>query len=68
MADGPARCKVADDGAARDLMVTYAAGSCSRAERLEMESHCPSCAEGLATLAIVLRLTRFPIEMKKSRR
>jgi hypothetical protein len=25
-----------------------------------MESHCPSCAECLATLAIVLRLLRFP--------
>jgi len=61
MADVPARCKHADDGVARDLMVSYAAGSCSRAERLEMETHCLSCAERLAALAIVLRLSRSPL-------
>jgi hypothetical protein len=61
MVDVPARCKHADDGVARDLMVSYAAGACSPAERLKMESHCLSCPECLATLAIVLRLSRFPI-------
>jgi hypothetical protein len=60
MEDTPARCKHADDGVARDLMVSYAARSCSRAERLAMESHCLSCAECVATLAIVLRLSRSP--------
>ena len=61
MMDVPSRCKNADDGVARDLMVSYAAGSCSPAERLEMESHCLSCAECLATLAIVLQLSRSPL-------
>jgi hypothetical protein len=61
MEDTPARCKHADDGAARDLMVSYAARVCSRAERHKMESHCLSCAECIATLAIVLRLSRSPL-------
>jgi len=61
MVDIPARCKHADDEVAGDLMVSYAAGSCSRAERLAMESHCLSCAECIETLAIVLLLSRSPL-------
>jgi hypothetical protein len=59
--DIPARCKHADDGVARDLMVSCVAGAYSPAERIEMESHCLSCAECLATLAIILRLSRSPL-------
>ncbi len=51
----PGPCKHADDGVARDLMVSYATGSCSKAERIEFETHCLSCDECVATLAIVLR-------------
>src|SRR6266536_1852784 len=47
-------------GSTNDAPFQRAAGPCSRTERLEMESHCPSCAECLETLAIVLRLLRFP--------
>ncbi len=46
-------------------MISYAAGSCSPAERLEMESHCLSCAECRETLAIVLRLSRFPLSKEE---
>jgi hypothetical protein len=59
MEDTPARCKQVDDVVVRDLMSSYAARSCSPTERLEMESHCLSCAECFTTLAIVLRLSRF---------
>jgi hypothetical protein len=36
-------------------MVSYATGSCSKAERIKFETHCLSCDECVATLAIVLR-------------
>ena len=65
MADVPVRCKYADDGAARDLMVSYVAESCSRAERLEMESHFLSCAECIETLVIVLLLSRSPLRKEE---
>jgi hypothetical protein len=61
MEDTPVCCKQADDGRVRDLMISYTAESCSLAERLEMESLCLSCAERLATLPIVLRLSRSPL-------
>ena len=49
-------------------MVAYIAGSCSQAEKVDFESHCLSCDECLATLAIVLRLLHFPSARKKRRR
>jgi hypothetical protein len=42
-------------------MVSYAAGSCSPAEKADFELHCLSCDECLATLAIILRLLHFPV-------
>jgi hypothetical protein len=57
----PTPCKHPDKETARDLMVAYVAGSCSPAEKVDIESHCLSCNECLATLAIVLRLLRFPV-------
>ena len=42
-------------------MVAYIAGSCSPAEKVDFESHCLSCDECLATLAIILRLLHFPV-------
>jgi hypothetical protein len=42
-------------------MVAYVAGSCSPAEKVDIESHCLSCDECLATLAIILRLLHFPV-------
>jgi hypothetical protein len=65
--DTPVRCKQADDGRVRDLMISYTAESCSLAERFVMESLCLSCAECLATLPIVLRLSRSPLEKEEER-
>ena len=57
----PTPCKHPDKETARDLTVAYIAGSCSPAEKVDFESHCLSCDECLATLAIVLRLLHFPV-------
>jgi hypothetical protein len=57
----PTPCKHPDKETARDLMVAYTTGSCSPAEKVDFESHCLSCDECLATLAIVLRLLHFPV-------
>lgn len=42
-------------------MVAYVAGAYSPAEKLDFESHCLSCDECIATLAMVLRLLHFPV-------
>ena len=57
----PTPCKQPDKETTRDLMVAYVAGSCSPAEKVDIESHCLSCDECLATLAIILRLLHFPV-------
>lgn len=36
-------------------MVAFVTGSCSREEGIEFETHCLSCNECLAALAIILR-------------
>jgi hypothetical protein len=61
MLELPSPCNRADEEVARDLMVAYTAGSCSSAEKVDFESHCLSCDECLTTLAIVLRLSHFPV-------
>ena len=51
----PSPCKHADDGVARNLMVSYASGSCSEEERIEFENHYLCCDECMAILAIILQ-------------
>ena len=50
---------------AREMTVSYAAGTCSPEERANFESHCLICEECRSILAIVLRLLYSPIDEKE---
>jgi hypothetical protein len=57
----PAPCKYEDEEVARDLMVAYVTRSYAPEQGLDFETHCRSCEECLAKLAIVTCLLRSPL-------
>jgi hypothetical protein len=57
----PTPCEHEDEEVARDLMVAYVTRSCAPEQGLDFETHCLSCEECLAKLAIVICLLRSPL-------
>jgi hypothetical protein len=55
-------CKEPDEETARERMVSYVAGSCSRLARAGFEIHCLTCAECSFKLTVVLGLLRPPAD------
>jgi hypothetical protein len=47
---------------ARERMVSYVAGTCSIAEKRDVESHCLTCSECRLILAVLLRVKYLPID------
>jgi hypothetical protein len=56
-----------DEKTAREMMVSYVAGTCSIAEKQEFDSHCLACSECRLVLAILLRAKYLPIDEEERR-